>query len=123
MTLPKIRLIDERNLARHTSYLLPDDGSTIVAEKMANNSFIKFNLNSINENNTRVISIQPHFVLCNFSKYQLKFHAFCVHRNEKLTYDDVIKALAEKSKPMPIQDNHQTIDNTYVQLLFNYLFI
>lgn len=109
--MPKIRLIDERNLTRNTSYFLPEDGSIIVAERVANNLFTKFNVNSINENNTRVISVQPHFVLCNFSKYELKFHAFCIHRNEKLPYDDVIKTIAQKSNPMPILNNH-TVDNT-----------
>lgn len=110
--MPKIRLTEEKNLSRHTSYFLPDNGSTIVAEKLANNHFVKFCLSSVNENNTKVLTIQSHFVLCNFSKYQLKFHAFCIHRNEKISYDDVIKLLTEKSKSMAILDNDQTVDNT-----------
>lgn len=112
VTIPKIRLTEEKHSDRHTSYLLPDEGTTIIAEKIVNNHFTKFCLNSVKENNTKIISIKPHFVLCNFSKYQLKFHAFCVHRNEKLVYDDVMKLLSMKSKPMTILDNQQTADNT-----------
>lgn len=109
--MPKIRLTDEKNAARNTSYYLANDGSTIIAEKIANNQFVKFSLSSINENSTTVLSIYPNYVLCNFSKYQLNYYAFCIHRNEKLTYDDVARLLAEKSTPMPILSNHPTVDN------------
>lgn len=112
VTMPKIRLTEEKNFNRHTTYFLPGDGTTIVAEQIANNYFTKFCLSSVNENNTRVISIQPQFVLCNFSKYNLMFHAFCIHRNEKLSYEDVVKSLSVKSKPTAILDNQQTVDNT-----------
>lgn len=111
ITLPKIRLMDEKNVARNTSYFLPEEGSTIIAEKIANR-FVKLCLSSVNENSARIISLQPHFVLCNFSKYQFNFHAFCIHRNEKLTYSDVTKLLIEKSKLISMVNNASTVDNT-----------
>lgn len=112
VTMPKIRLTEEKNVSRHPSYFLPDSGSVILAEKLTNNHFVKFSLNSTNENNTKIISIQPQFVLCNFSKYQLKFYAFCIHRNEKMSYNNVVRLLAENSKPMVLLNNDQSLDNT-----------
>ncbi|XP_031633200.1 vacuolar protein sorting-associated protein 13B isoform X2 [Contarinia nasturtii] len=113
ITMPKIRLTEEKNVSRHTSYYLPDNGSTIVAEKIGTNHFAKFCLTAINENNSKILSIQSHFVLCNFSKYHLKFHAFCIHRNEKLSYDDIIRSLLEKSTPLSMLNNNQTTDNIF----------
>lgn len=110
--MPKIRLTEEKNLSRHTTYYLAENGSTIITEKTGTNYFTKFCLTTVNENNTKIISIQSHFVLCNFSKYQLKFHAFCIHRNEKLSYDDILRSLIEKSKPFFMLNNNQTADNT-----------
>lgn len=112
ITLPKIRLVDEKNAARHTSYYLPDEGSIIIIEKIiANNHYVKLCLTSANENSTRIISIQPYYVICNFSKYQLSYYAFCIHRSEKFTHNDIVKLLTERASPIPIMTNHPTADN------------
>lgn len=108
--MPKISLTDEKS-ARQSTYSIPHDGIAIVTEKIVNNQIIKFGLTSINENNTQIISIQPHFVLCNFSKYQLKVHAFCIHRNEKLSFKDVTRLVKEKSTPISILNNQPNGDN------------
>lgn len=112
ITLPKIRLIDERNVTSNASYYLSGERSLILTEKIANNQFVKFCLNSVNENNIRIITVQPQYVLCNFSKYHLSFHAFCIHRNEKISYNDVVRLLTERSKSVSIVDNISTVDNT-----------
>lgn len=113
ITLPKIRLIDEKNAARHTSYYLSDEGSTIITEKIANNQYVKLCITSANENSTRIISLQSYHVMCNFSKYQLSFYAFCMHRTEKFTFNDIVKLLAERATPFPIVTNHPNVDNMY----------
>lgn len=66
---------------------------------------------STNENSMRIISIQPFYVICNFSKHSLKFHAFCIHRNETIKYDDVVKIVLEKSIQTSIPNNSQSQDN------------
>lgn len=110
ITLPKIRLIDEKNAARHTSYYLPEEGSAIITEKIVNNQYVKICLTSVNENSSRIISFQPYYVICNFSKYHLSYYAFCVHRTEKFTHSDIVKILTERTTPNPIISNHETVD-------------
>lgn len=112
ITLPKIRLIDEKNVISNASYYLTAERSLIMTEKIANNQFVKFCLNSVNENNIRIITIQQQYVLCNFSKHHLNFHAFCIHRNEKIPFNDVVRLLTERSQSASIVDNTSTVDNT-----------
>lgn len=111
VTVPQIRMNDDKNISRQAPSFTLNDGDAIVTEKIVNSQIFKFCLNSINENNTQIISIQPHFVLCNFSKYQLKYHAFCIHRSEKLTHNNVIKFLTERSTPISIINNQPNVDN------------
>lgn len=115
ITLPKIRLVDEKNAARHTSYYLPDDGATIITEKIATNQYAKLYLTSTNESSTRLIAFQPFYLVCNFSNYQLSFYAFCIHRTEKFTHSGIVKILTEQATPIAIENNHSPADNMYVK--------
>lgn len=66
-------------------YKLPQEGSILI-ELLTNSGLSKFQLTSKFENNTRVITVAPYFVVCNLSRHSLKIHPFCVSRNEKLTF-------------------------------------
>lgn len=117
--MPKIRLIDEKNAARHTSYFLPDEGSTIITEKIANSQYLKLCIASANENSTRIISLQSYHVICNFSKYTLNFYAFCMHRTEKFTFNEIVKLLTERVTPIRIVPNQPNSDNMYAIRIFS----
>lgn len=94
------------------SYYLPDEGFVIITEKIiANNQYVKLCLTSVNENSTRIISFQSYYVMCNLSKYQLSFYAFCIHRSEKFTHNDIVKLLTERASSISMVTNHRTVDN------------
>lgn len=78
---------------------------------MLDNQLLKICLTSCNENSTRIISLSSYYVVDNLSKFNLKFYAFCIHRNEKTKYDDVIKQLRENCVMKSIPNNHQNADN------------
>lgn len=104
---------NDKNSGRQqkSSIYLPEEGSIQMAEKCSNNRILKICLTSSNENSMRIISIQPFYVICNFSKHPLKFRAFCLHRNETMKYDDVVKIINEESTSKLIPDNNQNADN------------
>lgn len=106
-----IAINDEKSSNRHSSIFLPEDGSITLSNLVSNDQLLKICLTSTNENSTRIISISSYYVVCNLSKYNLKFYAFCINRNEKTKYDEVIKLLKEKSIMKSIPNNHQNTDN------------
>lgn len=90
---------------------LPQDGCIKIAEKLPNNQLLKICLTSVNENSMRIITLEPFYVVCNLSKHQLKFHAFCIHRNESVKYDDIVQLINKQSTSKSIPDNSQIADN------------
>lgn len=100
-----IAITDEKQSYRQNMLFLPADGSVILTNLVINNQLIKICLTSTNENSARIITISPYYVICNLSKYQLKFHAFCVHRNEKSKYDEMERLIRDKAQFKCIPDN------------------
>lgn len=100
-----IAITDEKQSYRQNMLFLPVDGSVILTNLVINNQLIKICLTSTNENSTRIITIAPYYVICNLSKYELKFHAFCIHRSEKSKYDEVERLVRDKAQFKSIPDN------------------
>lgn len=105
-----IGLTEKRLITNLPNIYLPDEG-TIITEMPAKNRLLKVAITSINENGIRTISISALYVICNFSKHEVQYDAFCIHRNEKMNYDDVVKLVNEKSTLKPIPNNFEPKNN------------
>lgn len=121
-TTSNIFISNDKNSGRQqrSSIYLPEEGSIQMVEKCSNNRILKICLTSSNENSMRIISIQPFYVICNFSKHPLKFRAFGLHRNETMKYDDVAKIINDESTSKLIPDNSQAADN--MQVIHTYMY-
>lgn len=73
---------------------LPENGQVLL-EVWSTNGFSKLLLTSSIENSTRIISLLPLAVLCNFSKNPLKYFVFCLAQNEKQDYDWIAKSVKD----------------------------
>lgn len=100
-----IAINDEKLAHRQNMLHLPDDGTVILTNLVINNQLIKLCVTSTSENSTRIITIAPFYVICNLTKYPMKFHAFGVNRNERCKYDDMARLLRAKSQMKSIPDN------------------
>lgn len=103
-----IAINDEKLAHRQNMLYLADDGTVILTNLVINNQLIKLCVTSTSENSTRILTIAPFYVICNLTEYALKFHAFCVNRNEKSKYDDTERILRTKSQLKPMPDNDMT---------------
>lgn len=89
-----IHLYESRlSIKQFAALHLPENGS-IVFEMNANDTkMVKLCVSSSVENSTRIVTVAPFFVICNYSAHSLSFSAICMHRNDKRDFKSIARIL------------------------------
>lgn len=89
-----IHLYESRlSIKQYSALHLPENGSVVFELNVADVKVLKLRVSSSVENSTKIVTVTPFFVLCNYSEHPLNFSAFCMHRNDKRDFKSIAQIL------------------------------
>lgn len=95
-----------KSIKHYSALHLPENGSMVFEMNVADAKVVKLHVSSSVENSTRIVTVAPFFVICNYSAYSLNFTAFCMHRSDKRDFKSIANLLQSNQLPSnSIPDN------------------
>lgn len=89
----------ESRLSMKQALHLPENGSVVFEVNVTDEKVVKLCVSSLVENSTRIVTVAPFFVVCNYSVHSLSFSAFCMHRSDKRDFKSIVKILESNQLP------------------------
>lgn len=95
-----IHLYESRlSMKQYSALHLPENGSVVFEIIVTEDKVVKLCVSSAVENSTRIVTVAPFFVVCNYSVHSLSFSAFCMHRNDKRDFKTIARILQSNQLP------------------------
>lgn len=106
-----IQLQDVPKAFKQTGAITLTENGFVQLEIAGTKTVFNFIVRSTVENNVRTIIVKPTIVVCNYSKYNLGFLAFCLPRSEKRDFKSIVTAVDTEKSRIPISRNEGSNGN------------
>lgn len=87
------------SIKQYSALILPENGSIVFEIHATHGKLLKLCVSSSIENSTRIVTVAPYFIVCNYSVHSLSYAAFCMHRNDKRDFKTIARIIRDNQLP------------------------